>query len=442
MLERVIDQVQLSFAPPRPHEPVSPRSSTSSNSSTTSSSSLSSPPINRRSPSSLLFSLLTPLLTATQSASPASLPLTPVHPPARIYRRQARSLLVDTYRLYVIPAVRDNLPPAYLPWVIATESKQKISEYEDLRRNIADHLGNAGIESSSTATPLKRGRSTSASSDSDSDSDVTQSLVTPGTSVFSSGCSTPAAPRRKVPTPEDLHDTFPPAHLVPLSYRSAYVAQLTHLETLASRLSSIKKLNVRYEREESKRRWLEGLERGRAADRSLRRAFSNGLVTARVSAQPIKGSKLWRSVTAADLEREADRHAMHPSMLDSISETESCSSSAIDSDEEDEITHVELQPRRPSLVRCPIGRPTLPSKEFTDDSSITDTDDEDDECETPQLLPPPKLTSTWTPTRLAPPLPSRSTLKLSIDYLPPRVTDPESEEVNTISYDGVEVVCV
>ena len=101
---------------------------------------------------------------------------------------------------------------------------------------------------------------------------------------------------------------------------------LARLSLLVSRSSSIRKLNAKYEREEGKRRWMEQLERGRAGDKALRRAFSNGKNTPNVklSAEPIKRSGLWRSWTLDDQMRaeikEAAKAALHPAMMESIDE--------------------------------------------------------------------------------------------------------------------------
>jgi len=328
-LRKVIHEVQLSFAP----EASSPRSSVSSHRSSTSSVSSSSsscshaPTPRRRSPSALLMSILSPLLPIGQGTQ-TSFPQQPPQPPARIHRRQARSLLVDTYRRHVLPFIRDTLPAAYLPWAIASETSRHMSDFERTRQDINDLLATAGVDMT-MSTPMKRTRSASTSSsatDSDSDSDL-RSPVTPATSVFSpSMCSSPMRSRSPASPANFLH-SVPPAQAVPISHRNAYASQLARVSAIAARLSSIKKLQSRYEREEGKRRWLESLERGRQGDKGLRRAFSNGLIQPRVGvdAKPIKRSSLWRSWTAADQARvEKEEVAlMHPAMAMDLDDDES-----------------------------------------------------------------------------------------------------------------------
>ena len=198
----------------------------------------------------------------------------------------------------------------------------------------------------SFSTPMKRVDSatsseTSHSGDlSESESDD-EEPVTPATSVFSptpSECSYPRKGARRAVNPSAYLLTLPPAPTVADSHRTTYSSQLARLSLLVSRMSSIRKLNAKYEREEGKRRWLESLERGRAGDKALRKAFSNGEKTpnVRLSAEPLKRSGLWRSWTLDDQMRaevkESAKAALHPAMMEPIDEV-------ISSDEETEVDH-------------------------------------------------------------------------------------------------------
>lgn len=377
-LQLVIHEVQLSFAP---HE-ASPRSSTSSNAS--SSSICSTPPSRRRSPSSLLLSILSPLLAVNQveasTSQRASLPQLPPQPPARVHRRQARSLLVDTYRQHVLPLLREQLPPAYLPWIIASETSKKMEEFDRIREDINAILSIAGVDLAMT-TPMKRSRSTSTtSSATESDSDgETMSPVTPATSVFStSDCSTPM--RYKTGhTPRSYLLSIPPAQSIPFGHRYEYLSLVSRLSSIANRLSAIRKLQGRYEREEGKRRWLEGLERGRLGDKALRKAFSNGHIQARpgVSSEPIKRSGLWRSWTAADQERSEmrDVSTMHPAMLSPVSDSVFMSDHEECSDEDRQFSLLSTlpspaPPRRRSASGTGLNLPNLPDLTIEDEIDV------------------------------------------------------------------------
>jgi hypothetical protein len=213
--------------------------------------------------------------------------------------------------------LKEHLPIAYLPWAIASETAKHLAEFDRLRNEINEMLSSCGVDKS-FHTPMKRTRSASTSSSDESDSEQERSPVTPATSVFSpSSCSTPRC--RSPSNPQSFLLAIPPAHSIPFAKRNGYSAQLARLSKIASRLSAIKKLQGRYDREEGKRRWTESLERGRQGDRSLRRAYSNGDIAARVNINsvPVKRSGLWRSWTADDQQRyQADEtSSTHPAML-------------------------------------------------------------------------------------------------------------------------------
>jgi len=387
-LRRVIHQVQLSFSSATVDSPrssvASARSSAGSSFSSTSS---------RRSTSSLLLSILSPLLS-NASAAQFSLPPAPPQTPARIHRRQARSLLVDTYRKHVLPSLRDVLPSAYLAWAIDSETAKHMEEFERLRSEITALLSRAGIDVA-MCTPMKRGRSSSScsstSDSTDSNSDFASPL-TPATSIFSpSSCSTPVR-RRSAPSPYSFLSSIPATQVMPSSLRNAYANHVSRLSSLVSRLSSITKLQGRYEREEGKRRWLDSLEMGRQGDKSLRRAFSNGQIAARVNvnAEPIKRSGLWRSWSAVDQAR-AERSTfeyIHPAMMSPVREVSYISD--VESEDGKSVEAYSPSPSpplvRPSLkvqlnlpelslddnVRTPIKvfRPTLTHRDAYDETEV------------------------------------------------------------------------
>ncbi|ORX41027.1 hypothetical protein BD324DRAFT_606724 [Kockovaella imperatae] len=430
-LGNVIQQVHLSFQPaPAPASTTdsAPRASTSSAASVSSaassasgSSTGSSTSGHRRTPSSLLFSFLSPLLSSNQSQAAATRYQSPVptpQPPARVHRRLARSLLVDAYRRHVLPALKEQLPSAYLLWQIASETARHHRDFESLKVDIQTTLGAAGVNAS-FATPMKRSHSGSSSSESSSqhsgdlsESDSDEGVpVTPATSIFSpssSECSSPLqSPRRRmVVNPSAYLLTLPPAPTVPDSHRTVYSSQLARLSLLVTRLSSIKKLNAKYEREEGKRRWLESLERGRAGDRALRKAYSNKEPTpnVRLTAEPIKRSGLWRSWTLDDQMRaevkEAAKAALHPAMMESIDEV------AVTSDDDTEDDHSQASG---STIRHNGPRIYIPPtvEEDIDDAAATimvceqiihvsarpsleraNEEEEDEEDEIPTLSPP------------------------------------------------------
>lgn len=399
----MVDQVNRSFAP---------ASTTATNASTsqTSSSRASSPtspvhsPSPRRSTSALLLTLLSPLLPGTQPALPRAQANDPQHV-SRMHRRQARSLLVDAYRQFVLPQLKSALPTAYLPWAIAGEVTQRTAEYEGVKLEINSILASTGYDASTRQahTPTKRARaltSSTASSSEGSDSE-SEFIETPMTSAQSSRCSSPLS-RMLTASPHSFILSIPPAHELPSAYRSTYSHRLADLTRIASRLSAIKKLDMQYEREEQKRKWLENIERGKAGERALRRAWSSGESQCKgVSsyAKPVRSSPLWRSWTAEDEERSAKLAlAMpiptHPAMMDDDSDSVSDSDSG-SSDDLCLVTpphHVSYGPlgRRDSMTPPTPVRPALIARKAL---PVETSHDEDSSLGLEHLTAPPLMPS-------------------------------------------------
>ena len=377
-LGSVVDQVNLSFAP----KSTTPSRPTSRASSSSASSSRSSPVSPRRSSTSaLLLTLLSPLLPTSSSQTSRRYEGADPQYASRMYRRQARSLLVDAYRRYVLPELKSSLPGAYLSWAIESEVAQRTVEYEDIKLEINSVLASTGYDTEAARAAFKtRARSFTSSTISSMGSDYEEEMSqdTPSSSVHSSRCSSPHD-RLMTASPHAFLLAIPPAHELPQAYRQTYSHHLAELTRIASRLSSIKRLDSQYEREESKRRWLENLERGKAGDRALRRAWSNGQtrVTHTSYYQPNRSSSLWRSWTAEDEERSHRSAPVHPAMMDEEDEDIEMDvdvDSLSESSSVDEITLItppssvrgsissescppSPNPTRPSLSRKPV--PTL-----------------------------------------------------------------------------------
>jgi hypothetical protein len=368
-LGSVVDQVNLSFAPKTPSRPTSRASSSSA------SSSRSSPVTPRRSStSSLLLTLLSPLLPTTNTQPSRRYESSDPNYASRMHRRQARSLLVDAYRRFVLPELKSSLPGAYLSWAIESEVAQRTIEYEDIKLEINSLLASTGYDTDAARAIIKtRARSFTSSTNSSIGSDYEDDQDTPLSSVHSSRCSSPQD-RLMTASPHAFLLAIPPAHKLPQAYRQTYSHQLAELTRIASRLSSIKRLDTQFEREESKRRWLENLERGRAGDKALRKAWSNGQtrVTHTSYYIPTRSSRLWQSWTAEDQERrDSASRPVHPAMMEEEESDMDIDSDSMSESSTDEITLVTppsstrgsvsgscpSSPIRPSLSRKPV--PTL-----------------------------------------------------------------------------------
>jgi hypothetical protein len=235
-------------------------------------------------------------------------------------------------------------------------------------------LASTGYDTDAARAIIKtRARSFTSSTNSSIGSDYEDDQDTPLSSVHSSRCSSPQD-RLMTASPHAFLLAIPPAHELPQAYRQTYSHQLAELTRIASRLSSIKRLDTQFEREESKRRWLENLERGRAGDKALRKAWSNGQtrVTHTSYYIPTRSSRLWQSWTAEDQEKRGSAsRPIHPAMMEEEESDMDIDSDSMSESSTDEITLVTPpsstrgsvsgscppSPIRPSLSRTPV--PTL-----------------------------------------------------------------------------------
>lgn len=304
VLHNVINEVQLSFAaanaPPPPPPPAaspaeSPRSSMSQD--------RSAPPspnpgaAGRRSPSSLLFSLLSPLLP---TAPPKPSHVQAAQQPARAHRRQARSLLVDAYRRHVLPVLKQRLPAAYLVWAIESETASKLDEFAAIKDDIAHCLNTSNISLDSPTASIHSSVASSSSDASGSDCE----------SEYSSDLPAPTAAQAYIMS-------LPSPQALPAPTRSTYASHVSRAAELSTRVGDIQRLACRYEREEGKRRWLDELDLQRDGDKAVRRAISNALLPSKGTAAPLRRSPLRQSTTASEIQRpHLDLEAITESLSD------------------------------------------------------------------------------------------------------------------------------
>ncbi|GMK54606.1 hypothetical protein CspeluHIS016_0111920 [Cutaneotrichosporon spelunceum] len=384
-LHRVVREVQLSFAaaaappptpPPTASPAASPRSSMSSERSACGSTLSPASAAGRRTPGALLFSLLSPLLPASPRAQ------TPAHvaahqQPARAHRRQARSLLVDAYRRYVLPALKERLPAHYLVWAIQSEAESKMDEFVALRDDICHMLSKMGIAFDPAA---KCSLSSSITLRSPSMSE--HSSVSSGSEF---GDSSSNYDKESDPSsPTGLLVRLPAAHTIPLRFRTGYSQLVARVSELAGRVNSINQLATRYEREESKRKCLDQLDLQRDAEKAVRRAFSNRLLPAANahSALPIRRSSLNKSTTAEDVERAAKLPIGLGLAHIPEDDYAICSDSEMESLSEPELTDDRSSVSGSPEPQTPVydsdeAPPLIPSRS---DDSLSDRDDWDREA--------------------------------------------------------------
>jgi hypothetical protein len=221
-----------------------------------------------------------------------------------------------------------------------SELGKKATEFEAVRIEIDALLRVSGVDWVDRS-PMMRARSISSSScSSSSGSDSDDGPITPATSRFTSpsistisvdktACPPPTTTQSRNQSPASYLLSIPPHTALPIQIQPRYITLLSRLSKIASRTSALHKLSARYEREESKRRWLESVDSSRLAETATRRAAANGNVMARenlrMAAKPIKRSSLWQSWTPssddannANSEQVAPIHCSPPAYVSEL----------------------------------------------------------------------------------------------------------------------------
>nr|ODN82358.1 hypothetical protein L203_05452 [Cryptococcus depauperatus CBS 7841] len=286
-LEKVVEQVQLSLGMPR-----LVAASSTCNTGT------------RRTPSSLMYSLLSPLLSGSLESRPAkALSSSSI----RNHRRQARSILVDTYRRHVLPVLKEHLASGYIPWLADSEGKKLFAKFERLRDDVRSVLLRAHTE-----MPEWRSRSP-ARIRSLSMSSVKDDSVCSGSALPLMPASISPINRKLSSSPQSFLSSIPSTESLPRWARAEYADLVSSLAQLASRSTQLRKLGMRYQREEGKRLSLDELERRRLNDKATRRAWSNmdllPELRGNFSSKPLQRSSLWRLYTADDYIQEQRSNA-------------------------------------------------------------------------------------------------------------------------------------
>ena len=367
VLDGVVAQVQLTFAAqqqgstPASHSRGPSRSGSSSSTSSSGSSSS-----GLRSPSALLSALLSPIMNNVASASkPAPPPLNL----ARVHRRQARSLLVDAFRQYVLTALKEVLPSSFMMWSLQGEMVAKKQEWEEIKREVdailhqngqgrPASLNQSSLDASSNPSQacgaLARGFASTVSVDSYASSSSSDCDSTPPTTPATSVWNHDGSRSGSSVSPLAHLSTLPACATLPFSQRAVYADLVSRLAALASRLSSIQKLVNMIEKEQGRRKWLESLEASRQVDKAMRRSWSNraslkGCSGSEMTARPIRSSSLWQSHVENNEEEEHDS-VLHSVMMDideDMSSSEEEEEEAMSDDDDVFSPHIKVRPISP-----------------------------------------------------------------------------------------------
>lgn len=385
--DKVIEQVNLSFVPVPKQGTVAPMSPPMSPGNVRPKSSGSSFLESRRSsPSSLLMSLLSPLISSSSSSSSdvsagsfarqqtrashqgrptATMVMQRAANPSKFHRRQARSMLVDTFRQFVLPSLKALLPSSYLYLTIESDLAKKREEWNTLQTEIEALLERSEYQRTATVpTVLRRpslGSRHNASSNfrralanvpesSESEPTFRRSMsASSSASTITPECITSLAPALYIAT-------LPAYTELPAAVRVPYATMHRRINDLSSRLASLDRLGNDLHSDQDRREGMEACELAKNEQKGIRRACSNGTISPiHRHLRPTRSSALRNCVFP-----EVERPSTAPKLTEATLLVE----------QDDEFAAgIQVRPISPSLGQCSLS-------ETSDDSSDDDEDEE------------------------------------------------------------------
>ncbi|GHJ88893.1 hypothetical protein NliqN6_5295 [Naganishia liquefaciens] len=304
--DKVIEQVNLSFVPVPKDGTVSPMSPPMSPRPKASGSSFLE--TRRSSPSSLLMSLLSPLISSSSPSSTdvsagsfamqqarashqgrptSTMAMQRAVNPAKFHRRLARSMLVDTFRQFVLPCLKASLPSTYLYLTIESDLAKKREEWNTLQTEIEALLERAEYQRTATvATVLRRpslgSRHNASSNFRRALANVPESSATAPTSrrsmSASSSASTVKADSITSLAPALYIATLPDYSELPATFRVPYATMHRRINDLSSHLASLVRLGDDLRSDQDQREEAEARELAKIEQKGIRRACSNGTI--------------------------------------------------------------------------------------------------------------------------------------------------------------------
>lgn len=386
--DKVIEQVTLSFAPvpqSRRVAPLSPPTSPISHVRQKSSLSGSFLDGRRQSPSSLLMSLLSPLMTPPSSSSSdgsegmfsaqqssashqgrptATLSAQRATNPAKFHRRLARSMLVDTFRQFVLPRLKETLPSSYLSYTIDADQSRKQEEWNKLQGEIEALLERVSYQRSESAVPsvLRRPSLGPRGNASINVNRVGENAIrsSESSSLTSSSSSSTIKPETITSLAPAMYiATLPPYTELPSNVRITYATMHRRINDFSCRLASLDRLKSDLQKDEVRRTALEACELEKNERRGIRRACSIGSISPiHHHLRPIRPSAL--------------RHSVFPEVDEERSSTRSSISSFETAGRVDEFARgINVRSISPSLVQSTMSDSEDSSDEEDDEELLT-----------------------------------------------------------------------
>lgn len=382
--DKVIEQVNLSFVPVPKQGTVSPMSPPMTPGSARPKSSGNSFLESRRSsPSSLLMSLLSPLISSSSSSSSdasagsfamqqarashqgrptSTMAVQRAANPSKFHRRQARSMLVDTFRQFVLPSLKASLPSTYLYLTIESDLAKKREEWNTLQTEIEALLEKAEYQRTTTVSVLRRPSLGRHNASSNFRRGLANLHETEGSapsfrrSMSASSSASTIKPEAITSLAPALYISTLPAYTeLPTAVRVSYATMHRRINDLSSRLASLDRLNGDLRSDQDRREEMEACELAKNEQKGIRRACSNGTISPiDRHLRPTRSSPL---ATCVFPEVEASS----PVKL---------TKATLSVEQDDEFAmDIQVRPISPSLGQCS-------SSDMSDDSSDEDEDED------------------------------------------------------------------
>lgn len=345
--DKVIEQVTLSFAPAPSSGTVAPLSPPMTPTSPTRSKSAASSFLDgrRQSPSSLLMSLLSPLITSSspnssdasegmfsaqqarashQGRPTATLEAQRATNPSKFYRRAARSMLVDTYRQFVLPVLKETLPSSYLLFTVEADRARKQAEWNELQEEVETLLQRVSYQRPEDVMPpvLRRPSLGPRGTASISVNRISENAV----SVADSSSTLCASVSSSTIKPESITSlapamyiaTLPPYTELPSDVRITYATMHRRINDCSCRLASLDRLKSDLQLDDTRRAGLETGEMEKNVQKGIRRAYSNGTPSpVDRHLRPVKSSSLRNSVVPqVDADESTPKSSVAPFQME------------------------------------------------------------------------------------------------------------------------------
>jgi hypothetical protein len=271
-------------------------------------------------------------------------------------------MLVDTFRQFVLPRLKETLPSSYLSYTIDADHTKKQAEWNKLQGEIEALLERVSYQRSESAVPsvLRRPSLGPRGNASINVNQVEIAISESSSSLQSSSSSSTIKPETITSLAPAMYiATLPPYTELPSNVRITYATMHRRINDFSCRLASLDRLKSDLQKDEVRRTALETCELEKNERRGIRRACSSGSISPiHHHLRPIRPSSL--------------RHSAFPEVDEERSSARSSISSLEVAGHVDEFARgINVRPISPSLVQSAISDSEDSSDEEDDEELLT-----------------------------------------------------------------------